>query len=233
MSIAIALRLALPTPAHRLAAFLSAVTALHTKLWLTRQGRFADVLTYGQTRSPALEGESQLTLVLSEQPGGAIFLQAEQCQQEVMEAIAHALACSTRERWCALRDHLLSQQVHELEQSASNDGEGGEGEQDDLAVLEAALAHQRQILALHKERGEVLQHLLESRFNALDQARRRGGALVAMVASQVSDELRAMLAQAMVPELLQLSSAQEVLLDSSHAGPCATGSPPDNLTPAP
>lgn len=211
-----------PITLFNLAITVTAVTRLHTKLWLIEQYRSSDVVQYATTHDTRLTQAAKLTaasitqnspltivLIVSAALGNALA--------SLIDAVAHTPQRLQMEKLRvdnALLEHEA--QAMRLEQEAQHFKEMSSlaAREKALAIRERELALQQQEEYLKLQQVSVQQSLLnleiEVRKRALDQALLE----VERLNPSASPEAKQMLAQSLMEELLQLGTSTGLIVDS-------------------
>ncbi len=197
-----------PLTAHNLETTLSALTGLHTKCWLNHQGRYADLIDYAQTRNTRSAQEANLIITKITQ-NSPVDLRLDVGLASIGDAIRTAIDA------VVLTPHRIKEAKLKNRASESEAQQKERAAQAALADQEQArqLAAERAALELERERLAVQRERL-----ALEHERVKSALDTAMVMVErlhpnaVEPVTKAMLAQTLVPQLLQLGGSSGVEL---------------------
>ncbi len=209
-----------PLTARNLETTLSALTALHTKCWLIHHGRYADLIDYAQTRNARFAQEANLILTKITQ-NSPVDLRLDVGLASIGDAIRTAIDA------VVLTPHRIKEAKLKNRASESEAQQKERAAQAALADQEQArqLAAERAALELERERLAVQRERLALEYERVQAALDTAMVMVERLHPDAVDPaIRAMLAQPLVTQLLQLGGIHG--LELALPAPEDTPSPP-------
>lgn len=186
-----------PLTLSTLTTTLTALTELTIKYWLIAQGRFADLIEYGQTHSERFAREAGVTVghVTHNSP---FNIDIRLSAPDVASALTTTIdgVSQTRKR-LALKELEVQAQALQVKQAES---------QAEHQQQMDALAREQQRLALEQQRLEVLEKRLSLQKKAVEDALEIAGKAVDTLRPGLDPDARAMAIQEVLPNILQLQS---------------------------
>lgn len=209
-----------PLTAQNLATIISSLTELHFKSWLIQQGRFSDLINYGQTRDLHFTKEANLVigkfirfspalieLLLNPATLATAATASVTLAGALKIAIDNVGQTPLRYRATELENRKKELDIKIREQEAQQTQQ--------IATQKAELDKQKTQLELAKQQLEIQEQLLELQKKSLEVERDRIE-IALETASKMVDTLhpgvdtvtKGMLVQPLLPTLLQLSTAE-------------------------
>ncbi len=194
-----------PLTARNLATITSAITDLHAKAFLIQRNRFSDLVNFAQTRNPRFTQEANLVITkITHNSPADLNLRVDlatvgDAVRTAIDAVAHT-PLRLKEAQLNNQAKVLELKLKEQEAQSAEQARSIEAEKARIEMQRELLEVQRQQLALQAER-------LELEHKRLDMAVDTALKMVERLNPNVVDaEQKAALAQALVPQLLQLGN---------------------------
>ncbi len=190
-----------PLTAQNLITIISALTELYTKCWLIGQGRFADLIEYTQTRNARFAQKAHLVIarVAYNSPFNMDW-KVDLSAPSVAEAFTTAIDAVTQRQQrlekAELENRAKRQEIEQVKQKAAQENK--------LALLD----QERQELEVERQRLELLEKRLEVQKKGIEFAIEIANKMVDILRPSADEDTRAMLIQAVLPNLLQLDNGK-------------------------
>jgi hypothetical protein len=205
-----------PVTPQNLVLIFTALTELTTKFWLITKHRFADLIEYTQTHDSrfAYEAGTVITRITYNSPIN-IDWKVDMSAPSVAEAVGTTIDAikqkEERLKKLELANQAEAQRIKEAEQKAEQARQ--------MAVLDRErqeLELERQRLAIEKERQTLIEQRLEAQNKQLDDALDLAKKAIDMVYPNADAELRPVLFQTVLNNILQLQNASGLQLALSE-----------------
>ncbi len=199
--------------AHNFTSILSALTELHTKVWLIQQGRFPDLLNYAQTHDVRFTKEANLTIgKLTHNSPALVELILNPPTLAAASGAVVTLAGALKIAIDNIGQTSLRFKEKELEieikrqeaQQARKIGAQKAVQERQKTQLEI----EKLQLEIEREQLEIGRAQLEVEKNRVDVALETASKLVEAVRPGIDKETKGMLEQTLLPNLLQLSTIE-------------------------
>ncbi len=196
-----------PLTPQNLAIILTALTELTTKFWLIAKRRFADLIEYTQTHDVSFANEAGTTIAWITYYSPLNFgLQLDKVVPGVAEAVMTVVdglsqRKAHREK-LELENMAAAQRIKEAEEQFKH--------QQEMAALEREkqeILLEKRRLENEKERQALVEKRLESLKKQIEDAHELAGKAVDIVYPNADADMRPMLIQTMMNNILQLQSA--------------------------
>ena len=195
-----------PLTPQTLALVFTALTELSTKLWLIANHRFADLIEYTQTHDARFANEAGTTISWITQNSPLNFgLNLDKVVPGVAEAIMTVVDGLTQRKGhleqLELENQTAAQKIKEAEENLKR--------QQEMAVIELEkkeLELERLRLENEKERQALVELRLESQRKQIEDALELAGKAVDIVYPNSDTEMRPLLIQTVMNNILQLQS---------------------------
>lgn len=198
-----------PLTTSTLGTLTSVVTTLHTKLWLIHQDRFADLIVYTQTRDERFDREANLR-ILSLRYSSPLEIKLDVGVDKVGDALQKSLDAvgqvGLRYKEQRLKNEAAEVENRQRELQAQADLLDQEQDRQ-IARDKAALEAQKVQVAIDREQLALQKEQLQFRLDRVTATTETAMSIIGMLRPDVTDPaMKAMLAQTLVPQLLQGSS---------------------------
>lgn len=196
-----------PLTAKTVNTTLSALTALHTKLWLTHEGRFADLIDFTQTRDARFIAEANLIITrVSYNSPFSMNIDPGKLGDAVRESIDAVVRIDLRRK--ELKANIASTEADiRIKEEAARAAIADQDQVRRIAAEEANIRVQREKVALQRDRAELLKYQMEMLPLLMTTAME----MVAIVRPDVTEPgQKEMLARTYLPDLLQLAGVEGV-----------------------
>jgi len=196
-----------PLTAKTVHATLGALTGLHTKLWLTHAGRFADLIDFTQTRDARLVAEANLIITrVSYNSPFSMNIDPGKLGDAMRESIDAVVRIDLRRK--ELKANIASAEADiRIKEEAARAAIADQDQARRIAAEEATIRLQREKVALQRDRAELLKYQMEMLPLLMNTAME----MVAIARPDVSESgQKEMLARTYLPDLLQLAGVEGV-----------------------
>lgn len=190
-----------PLTAQNVATLLSAFTEFYVKCWLIAQKRFADLMEYTQTH--ALQFSEEAGLVISKISYNSplnIDMKVDMSIKGLVDGLVTAVdgVAQARQR----------QEKAELENRGKEQEIQQQTVKADKEIQGMLLEHEKAALEIEKQRLELLEKRLEVQKKGIEYALEIAGKTVDALHPSADAETRAMIIQALLPNILQFQNGQ-------------------------
>lgn len=199
-----------PLTAQNLSTIISALTELHTKCWLIAQGRFAELSNYTQTHSARYSEEADLVItdIIHNSPFNFdLSINPESVAKAMQLAIDSVSLAGLRKQEAELtiKAQELEMKLKQQEAQAVQD----EKEQTrQVEALKAELERQKMLLEIEREQLEIEKQRFELQAYRIGYALKTAREMVDLLHPGLDDATKAMAAQQVIPNLLQLANGK-------------------------
>ena len=194
-----------PLTPYNLAAILSALTELYTKLWLISKGRFADLIEYTQTHDTrfAVEAGLIITKVTYNSPFNMdwkVDLTATGVADALVTAIDGIGQRKERLAKAMLEVQETAQQIEQAKQKADNENQ--------MAVLE----RKERELEIKERQLILLERELEIQKKGIEYALEIAKMMVNQLYPNANDSEKSMIMQSLLSNILQIQNNKAMVL---------------------
>ena len=199
-----------PLTAHNVAIVFTALTDLYTKLVLLKREMVGDLVYFNQTHDPSYYVDTPLIISsMTQNSPVSIVLNVGPAIGKALESIIDAVTLTpARLKAAKLANELIVQRAHAQRAEARARGVNLEAASH-LALEQARVEYEREALKLERERLE----LHEQRLRVTLQTARM---ITDMMAPKTAADAREMIAQSLLPEIMQLRAARGLIVDRDH-----------------
>lgn len=203
-----------PLTAQNLTTIISALTELHTKSWLIEQGRFADLIAYTQTRNPRLSEEAPLIIAKIAHNSPTLLElipNSMRLAESLKIAIDAIIQAPLRYHSMMLENRKKALELKEKEQKVAltiSDKEQARF----IEAKKAEIALQREIIELEKQQLKLEKERFGFETKRVEYSLKASILIVDTLRPNTDEGTKAMLAQTLIPNLLQLSNGKGVEL---------------------
>lgn len=193
---------------HTLALVCTALTELTTKLWLVAQHRFADLIEYTQTRDVRFANEAGSTITYNSPFSFGLQLDrlVPGFSESVMTIVDGLSQRKAKAEKLQIDNQAAAQKIKEAEEALK--------QQQDLVQLD----REKLRLENQKEQQTVAEQRLESRRKQFEYTIEFAGKAVDIVYPNADPEMRPIIIQTIVNNILQLDSVEGLRLTISGTG---------------
>ncbi len=186
--------------AQNFTTIISALTELHTQCWLIQQGRFVDVIEYAQTRNVKFAEEADLVITGLAYNSPLEINFAPLDPKNIADALVTGIDGVTQAKLRFVQAKLENQaRAQEIQLAAQQAAHGN-----DMALLE----QEKRRLEIESQRLGLMEQRLELQKKEIEYALEIAGKMVTMLRPDADQVTKAMLAQTLLPGLLQLGSGK-------------------------
>jgi uncharacterized protein YjbI with pentapeptide repeats len=191
-----------PLTASNLSLTLSALSELHTKFWLTAQGRFEDLINFTTTHNPDLARETALIIgKLSHNSPAEIDLKLDASPKGVAEALEKMLdtlyQAKSRKKKLDLENQKLAEEI--TRQQKLLESELADKDQD------RRIKEQNALLELQERQFKLRQEIIQAQLKVMNEALDTAKKMVEILYPDADAASRGVYAQTYVKNILELN----------------------------
>ncbi len=189
-----------PLTPYNLATILMALTELYTKYWLAAKGRYADLVEFSQTRDVRFTKEAGTAIAWAtyNSPfnfGLSIDKVVPGAADGLMTVVDGLTQREAKRRKLELENESIEQQIKQNKQKAEHEQKM------------AALEEEQKRIEVEQKRLSYMEHLLELKKKSFEYARELAELGTAISSPNVQTDIKAMIAQLSLNNILQLQNA--------------------------
>ncbi len=207
-----------PLTAQNFTTIISTLTELHTKSWLIRNGRFADLVDYTQTHNVRFPKEANLIIdkLTHNSPADIKFsVNADASPQGLVEALKIAIdgiaQAPMRKEAAELENHAKESEIRLKEQEAKITFEDKKQNRE-IEAQKAELERQKSLLEIERQQLQLQKIRLELTYERMNLATETSRKMVETLYPGADEATKVMLIQSLLPQLFQLENCQGLTL---------------------
>lgn len=211
-----------PLLLSNVASTLRAVSRLHTKLWLIHQNYGTDVVAYATTHDTGYADQVTLPVasITQNSPLTVVVIVSEAVGRALASLIDAIAQTPQRYQWAkqqvehALKENQAQLNALHLQTQIQSKQSRMEARERELALQERQLALQAQLVQVKMQEVELRESQVHMQLHIRDVALQQALLEVERLNPSASLEARKMMAQALMEELLEISSSTGLVVES-------------------